>query len=141
MKEAKIKKEAVSNPDIICESDNEQGVVRIHENVIVSVVREATCSVDGVVRLSGSSLVDNLAEMVGSKKTHDRAIKVNLDGPTVAIEVQITVAYGSHIPTVATGVQSKISEDVQSITGMSVSKVDVIVQELGTYPATEETQA
>lgn len=124
--------------DIICESGNEQGLVRIHENVIISVVREATCSVDGIVRLAGSSLVDNLAEIVGSRKMHDRSIKVNLDGPCVEIEVEVNIAYGSHIPTVASGVQNKIIEDVQNITGMAVSKVDVVIQELGHYPSNDE---
>ncbi len=138
MKEKKKTEETSLPQDIICESGNEQGLVRIHENVIISVVREATCSVDGVVRLAGSSIVDNLAEIVGSRKMSDRAIKVNLDGPCVEIEVEINIAYGSHIPTVASGVQAKIINDVQNITGMAVSKVDVIIQELSSYPTTEE---
>ena len=138
MKETKIKEEKSLPQDIISESGNEQGVVRIHENVIISVVREATCSVDGVVRLAGSSIVDNLAEIVGSRKISDRAIKVNLDGPCVEIEVEINIAYGAHIPTVASGVQNKVIEDVQSITGMAVSKVDVVIQELGHYSSNVE---
>lgn len=144
MKEKKVeetKKVAEENAlpqDIICESGNEQGVVRIHENVIVSVVRAATCSVDGVVRLAGNSIVDNIADIVGSRKISDRSIKVNLEGPRVEIEVEIIIAYDTHIPTVASGVQTKIIEDVENITGMAVSKVDVIIQGLSSYPTTEE---
>ena len=44
------------------------GTVKVHESVIASIVRKAACAVPGVVRLAGSSLVDNLAEIDGSKR-------------------------------------------------------------------------
>ena len=55
------------------------GEVKIHENVISSLVRKAVLSVDGVSRLSGSQLVDIIAETVGSRRMQDRAIAVIVD--------------------------------------------------------------
>ena len=141
MKETGASKETTADSEVVFDSGNEQGIVKIHENVIVSVVREATISVDGVIRLSGNSLVDNIAEIVGSRKIQDRSIKVNLDGPQAEIEVEVTIAYGSHIPTVAAGIQAKVKEDIEAITGMSVGKVDVVIQGLDHYPKTIEKES
>ena len=44
------------------------GAVKIHENVIATIVRRIACSVEGVSKISGSSFVDNIAEMVGSSQ-------------------------------------------------------------------------
>lgn len=140
MKEAEASKATTTESEVVFDSGNDQGIVKIHENVIVSVVREATISVDGVIRLSGSSLVDNIAEIVGSRKIQDRSIKVNLEGPQAEIEVEVTIAYGSHIPTVAAGVQAKVKEDVEAITGMAVGKVDVVIQGLDHYPQATEKE-
>jgi uncharacterized alkaline shock family protein YloU len=120
-------------PEFLSENDTNNGMVRIHENVVVSIVKDATLSVEGVARLSGNSLVNNIAEIVGNKKLSDRSIKVNLDGPEVEVQVEVDVIRGSNIPTVASGIQSKVITDVQDVTGMSVKKVDVIIQDL-IYP-------
>ena len=45
------------------------GVVKVHESVVASIIRKAACSVPGVIRLAGNTLVDNIAEFVGSKIT------------------------------------------------------------------------
>jgi len=112
------------------ENSNELGLIKIHENVIASIVRKVTCSIEGVVRLAGSPLIDNIAEIVGSRKIQDRAIAVNMDGSDVSIEVKINIAYGIHVPTLAAEVQTAVMEEVEKITGMHVVQVNVIVQEL-----------
>lgn len=108
----------------------ELGQIRIHENVIASIVRKAACGVNGVKRIAGSHFVDNIAEIIGSRRMGDRAISVNLDKNNVSIEVKINLVYGTHIPTVASKVQSSITAEVESITGLNVTSVTVIVQEL-----------
>ena len=113
------------------ESENaELGYIKIHESVIASIVRKSTCSVDGVVRLAGNTLIDNIAEIVGSKKIHDRAIAVYMDEDSVSIEVKINIAYGIHLPTVAANVQEAVAKEVEEITGLKVTKVNVIIREL-----------
>ena len=70
------------------------GAVKIHENVIATIVRRIACSVEGVSKISGSSFVDNIAEMVGSKKMHDRSIIVDMGESSVSVEVSINLLYG-----------------------------------------------
>ena len=108
----------------------ELGQIRVHENVIAAIVRKTACGVNGVKRIAGSHFVDNIAEIIGSRKIGDRAISVVLDGNNVSIEVKINLIYGAHIPTVASKVQSSITTEVESITGLNVTSVTVVVQEL-----------
>lgn len=106
------------------------GTVKVHESVIASIVRKAACAVPGVIRLAGSSLVDNLAEIVGSKKMYDRAISINMGENSVQVEVKVILAYGKHIPEIAETIQLVVVEEITRITGMHVSKVNVVIIDL-----------
>ncbi len=134
-----MKSPKAAEVDIISENSTGLGVVKIHESVISSIVRRATTAVKGVTRLAGSAFVDNLAEIVGSRKIHDRAISIKIDGAKVEIEVKVNVDYGAHVPTLAENIQSAIMTDVEKITGMKVSRVDVVIQEIN-HPDDEEVK-
>ena len=124
--------------EVPVEDSTEQGVVRIHENVISAIVRKATCSIEGVVRLSGSTLLDNIAEIVGSRRIHDRAINIDINENEVAIQVKINIMYGVHVPTLAANIQTAVMDAVEQMTGMKVTRVDVIIQEVETPPEDDE---
>jgi len=144
MKDLKIKK--VSSAPQSCSAPNcagkesELGVVKIHENVISSIVRKAALSVDGISRLAGSSFVDNIAEIVGSRKISDRAISIKLDDDKVEIEIKLNMKFGFKVPEVASEVQTAIIEQVESITGMNVVCVNVVVQEIEEVAEHAETE-
>ena len=134
MKDLKsIKKESsakVPGATTCAGKESELGVIKIHENVISSIVRKAALSVDGISRLAGSSFVDNIAEIVGSRKISDRAISIKLDDDKVEIEIKLNMKFGYKVPEVAAGVQTAIIEQVENITGMNVVCVNVVVQEI-----------
>ena len=110
---------------------NEMGEVKIHENVISALVRQAVAAVDGVMRLAGSTLMDNIAEIVGSRRMQDRAISVNIeDGGRVSLDIKVNLKFGYKIPVVTTAIQKAVIENVEQVTGMVVTRVNVIVQEL-----------
>lgn len=127
----KDKKQLVSQAQgALSINGDELGLIHIHENVIASAVRKTIDEVEGVIRLSGSALVNNIAEIIGNKKIGDRAINVNIDGEAVSIEVKVNMQYGVHVPTVAANIQTAVAKEVEKITGMKVTTVNVIVQEL-----------
>lgn len=130
MKDFRKKTQTSKMPGSIKEDGTELGVIRIHENVIASIVRKATLSVNGVIRLAGSTLVDNIAEIIGSKKIGDRAIGVDISGDSVSIDVKVILAYGTHVPTVAANIQSAVMQEIEKMTGMGVTCINVIIQEL-----------
>ena len=111
-------------------SENVMGVVKVHESVIASIIRKAACSVDGVIRLAGNTLVDNIAEFVGSKKVMDRAISIEMGDNAVKIEIRVILAYGCKVPEVASNIQTAVIEEISRITGMQVPRIDIVVMDL-----------
>jgi uncharacterized alkaline shock family protein YloU len=134
------KKKASTVQGAVSSEGNELGLIHIHENVIVAAVRKAAVGVDGVIRLAGSPLVNNIAELIGNKTLGDRSIAVQIDADTVTIDVKINLAYGAHVPTVASNLQSAIVGEVEKITGMTVTGVNVLVQELDDPEAIAEEE-
>ena len=110
---------------------NDMGDVKIHENVVASLVRQAALEQEGVSRLAGRALVDDIANLVGSRRMQARAITVELgvDG-RVGIEIKLNLIFGYRIPEVAERVQKAVIGTVEEITGMSVTRVNVVIQEI-----------
>ena len=115
------------------------GSVRVYESVISSIVRKTVLGMEGVVRFAGNSLVDNIAEFVGSKTMMDRAITVDMGDQSVSVSVQLILKYGVYIPEVASRVQLAVKEQIQDLTGMVVENVDVVVMDIEQVERAEET--
>ena len=110
---------------------SDAGEIKIHENVISSLARRAVLGVEGVSRLAGSVLVDNIAEIVGSRRMQDRAVTIEiLEDNRVAIEIKVNILIGYRLPEVAEKIQKAVIDSVEAATGMTVTRVDVLIQEL-----------
>ena len=125
----KTEQETVQNTALI--EGSEMGDVKIHENVIAALVRQAALEQEGVSRLAGSALVDDIANLVGSRRMQARAISVELaEDSRVAIEIKLNLIFGFRIPEVAERVQKAVISTVEEITGMTVMRVNVLIQEI-----------
>ena len=110
------------------EAGSNLGIIRIHDNVLAALVSRAVLSVAGVSRMAGSAIIDNLAGIVGS---HSRAIEIIKESDDkIKIVVKINICFGTVIPVVAVAVQRQVIEQVEKAAGISVTSVDVIVQQL-----------
>ena len=118
--------------------ENSIGAVKVHESVIASIVRKAAMSVEGVLRLGTSSLVDNLAEIVGSKKIQDRAITVEMNENSVSVEVRVILLYGVLIPQVASELKNAVAGEIFKLAGMKVDHVNVVIMDLEDSPDGED---
>ncbi len=126
-----IKNTPVKAAETMVLDDTELGDIKIHESVLASLARRAAISVEGVSRLAGSSLVDNLAEIVGSRRMQSRAVNISMDeNSNVTIELKVILRFGCCIPDVAAAVQKAVISEVERTTGMNVTAVDVLVQEI-----------
>ena len=123
-------KKHTSSTGPVAEHGNQYGQIKIHEGAIATIVRKAACSVPGVTRITGNSFVDNIAEIVGSKKIPDRTIQIAMNNSSVAVELSINIQYGVQLPAVAAAVQDAVSREIKAITGLNVTKVNVIVREM-----------
>lgn len=107
------------------------GELKIHENVISSLVRRATLAQEGVSRLSGNNFVDTIGEIVGSRRIQDRAIMVKFNEDNrVELEIKVVLKFGYVVPEVASAIQKSVITDVENITGMTVVAVNVTVQDV-----------
>ena len=125
----KTEQEAVQNTALI--DGSEMGDVKIHENVIAALVRQAALEQEGVSRLAGSALVDDIANLVGSRRMQARAISVELaEDSRVAIEIKLNLIFGFRIPEVAERVQKAVISEVEQTTGMNVTSVHILIQDI-----------
>ena len=119
---------AMARAAVTSDTNSELGVIKIHDNVLAALVSRATLAVEGVSRLAGSVLIDNLAGIVGS---HSRAIEIIKDGDDkIKIVIKVNVLFGTVIPAVAVEIQRQVIEQVESAAGVTVASVDVVVQQL-----------
>ena len=141
-KKSKGKKapEKSSPPSNIVKNSNKFGTIKINENVIIDVIKKATCSVEGVTKLSGGKFVDSIASIMGSQRTSDHGISIDIKNDTVSVDVKVNVLYGENIPEIAADVQNTIFSAVKQIIGLNVVKVNVMVQGIEHPSEIEETE-
>ena len=111
-------------------TENGAGTIRISTAALATIVRKAACSVEGVTRITGSSLVDNIAEFVGSKKVLGRSIQIAIQGSEISVELSINICYGVSLPEIAANVQRTVASQIEELTGLRAAQVDVIIREM-----------
>lgn len=109
---------------------NSLGSIRIATTALATIVRRAACSVEGVTRITGSSLVDNIAEFVGSKKILGRSIQIAIQKSEVSVELSINICYGVSLPEIAANVQRAVASQIEELTGLRSAQVNVIIREM-----------
>ena len=109
----------------------------VHESVIISLARKAVEGIPGFIRFSGSSIVSDLADLVGSKRRFDKSIVVTESGNDVSLEIMIVAAFGSKFGEVAAAVQKAVYDQIVDFTGMKVKSIDVVITETEDAPEEE----
>ncbi len=116
------------------------GQIQIMESAVIAMVKNAALSVEGVTRISGYSLLDNLAELVGgSRKLQDRSIAIRFSGDSVSVEISVNILYGSNIPKVAAKIQRNITDSIVNNSGLKVADVSVNIRDLEEPAPVQET--
>jgi uncharacterized alkaline shock family protein YloU len=105
------------------------GEIKINHTVIASIVRFAALEVPGVCSVA-SGLVDHLGGIgeIFSKKDLDRGVRVqeNAEG-LYEIEIRVIMAYGTELAKTAQNVQLAIRNQINTMTGKDVARVDVVI--------------
>ena len=89
----------------------ENGAVHINEDVITTVVLAAIRDVEGVVSL----------------KNDRKGIRLTLGEDDVTVDCGLVLLYGHSVVEIAKNVQNAVTNAVESMTGLKVSRVDVNV--------------
>ena len=104
----------------------ENGTVLISEDVIMTIVAHAIEEVEGVVGLNAKPGAD-IVELIG-KKGWGKGLKITIDEEdTIAVDCNITVAYGQSVVSVAGAVQTSVTNALESMAGVKITAVNVNV--------------
>ena len=122
------KEEVLENKE---EIDTENSGVKISNDVVAVIAGVAVSEVPGVASMQ-SGFAGGISEVLSGKKNRSKGIKVEVEGNTAKIDVNIIVEYGTRIPDVAFEIQNRVKKAVESMTGLDVEEVNVHVQGVNT---------
>ena len=114
------------------------GTIRILDGAISTIVKRTVLGIEGVARLSGSSLIDDFADLVRSKRMQDRSIQIEHKDDSVAITVAVNPYFGYKFPALIAEIQKKVSNAVFDMTGIKVASVSVDIKGIEERPAENE---
>ena len=130
----------MSGKDTSKQAAAESTAYTVHESVIISLARKAVEGIPGFIRFSGSSIVSDLADLVGSKRMQDRSIQIEHKDQGISVVVAVNPYYGYKFPALIAEIQRKVSEAVLAMTGVSVSSVSVNIKGIEEPPEDDESE-
>ncbi|MDQ3911824.1 MAG: Asp23/Gls24 family envelope stress response protein [Actinomycetota bacterium] len=118
--------------------ESERGSTTIQDSVVYTIAGLAAREIEGVDMGGGASrAAGGVLERVTGSQVLSRGISVEVGKIETAIEVTIAIEYGRNIPQLAERVRNKITERVESLTGLRVVELNVTVGDI-VFPEEEE---
>jgi len=105
------------------EKKTDLGTLRINNEVIASIARNAALQINGVAGIKAGTLA--LISDLFNKGYSHRGISLDISENEVNIGITIIVKYGVNIPEVAALVQENIRATVEEMTGLNVAEVNI----------------
>ena len=100
------------------------GSLKISKNVIETIVRTSAREIDGVASLPEEQKDGG---RIFPRNFGKKAVHVTLTDDFAEIDVNVNLEAGTRIPDVCAAVQANVKDNVQTMTGIAVSKVNVLV--------------
>ena len=101
----------------------ELGEVRIASDVVAAIAALAATEIDGVYSMAGN-ITNELIGKLGMKNL-SKGVKILMEGSIVRVDMMVVVNYGYSIPEVSEQVQERVGQQIENMTGLSVSEVNV----------------
>lgn len=100
------------------------GNLKVSEDVVSTIAKQVIEDTDGVYSLSQPpvSMKDVLI-----KSGVQRPVKITLNGDVAIIDVSVILKMGYQVVAVAEKIQNAVKEEVQNMTGVAVSAVNITV--------------
>lgn len=116
----------MAEKDIILETQENSGEIKISNDVITAIAAQALAEIKGVdlAVSAAEGIVDMLV-----KKGSQRGVKIYVEDESknADIDVHVVIMYGINIPEISWKVQEAVKKNVESMTDISVKKVNVFV--------------
>ena len=101
----------------------ELGEVKIASDVVAAIAALAATEIDGVYSMAGN-ITNELIGKLGMKNL-SKGVKILMEGGIVRVDMMVVVNYGYSIPEVSGQVQERVSQQIENMTGLCVSEVNV----------------
>ena len=111
----------------VTESGEISGNIKISDEVIATIAGIAAEEIKGVAGMSGT-FADGLVEKLGAKKSFSKGVKVEVIENSVIIDLDVIVDYGTKIPDVSWEIQENVKNNIETMTGLEVEKVNIHVE-------------
>lgn len=106
--------------------NNEVANVFITNRVIEEIAAIAALDIEGIAidydKKQGRKMVQK-----GVTKVLPKKVRVDVDGKTVKVDMNINVIYGYNVVEVSQKVQAKVKEKIEAMTSMTVENVNIAV--------------
>ena len=110
----------------------ERGRTTIADAVVTKVAGMAAREVRGVYELGGgiARTLGSVTQRVGVGDERTQGVSVEVGEREAAVDVTLVVEYGESIPRVSQAVRENVIKRIEGITGLSVTEVNVSVNDL-----------
>ncbi len=101
------------------------GNISIADGVVASIAGIAAIEVEGVSKLTGN-ISKELVSKLG-KKNLANGVKIEIIDGVVTADISVEIMYGSAIKKVSEDIQVKVKQAIETMTGLKVGIVNVVV--------------
>ncbi len=105
------------------------GVVKISEEVVGVIAGISASEIEGIMGLQ-ATLTGGITQVVTGKRNVTKGVKVTVGEHDAIIDMTVGIIYGYKIPETVAKAQKNVKEQVETITGLKVSAVNVIVNNI-----------
>ena len=118
-----------------------KGHTSIADGVVTKIASLAAREVPGVYDLGGGTAraVGTVTQRVGLGDQRMQGVSVDVGEREAAVDLTLVIEYGESIPQVAEAVRAQIVKRVEGITGLSVTEVNIVVNDLY-FPGDEQDE-
>ncbi|WP_036729095.1 Asp23/Gls24 family envelope stress response protein [Peptoniphilus mikwangii] len=105
----------------------ESGNIVIENNVLANIAGISAMESYGIVGMASKNAADGLLEILRLDNL-SRGIKVNTENGAINIELHVVLEYGVNISTVGENIIDRVKFNIESLTGLSVENIEVLVE-------------
>ena len=107
------------------QNDASKGEIKIADEVVAIIAGLAATEVEGVDSLGGN-ITNEIVSKLGMKNL-SKGVKVTVEESSVLVDITLNLKYGTQIPAVSAKVQDKVKSAIETMTGLSVTEVNIKV--------------
>ena len=104
------------------------GEVHISDEVVAIIAGLAATEIEGVQSMAGN-ITNELVSKLGMKN-RSKGVKVTISDDSVEVSLALNIKYGYEIPAVSKKVQDKVKSAIETMTGLTVTAVNIKIVSL-----------